>query len=231
MPRTKKASTSRALAPTGQSNHNVVVTLNGDTRTLAADAVYNVPRVHPSVPGPWSGEHEKVAWKDAATGYSCIILRSERDGTLGGYVAVPTGHPLHRWQAAALQGLHIAVHNTVNYASECQNGMPENMSICHIPREVVGDYGGAGRPHDDAWWFGFSCDGPGDVRPGDRRLYAEASLLDGVTERTYRNEAFVREECTRLAAQLAAVAAGLDPIAAVMPRTGDVGHDPRRAGR
>lgn len=67
------------------------------------------------------------------------------------------------------------------------------ISICHIPAP--------GEP-DDVWWFGFDCAHSGDVSPGMSREYRMNIPGD-----TYRNVAYVREECRSLAEQLAKNAA------------------------
>jgi len=238
MPKKKTEAAERALTIIDQPKRDVVVTLNGGREPVPVEATYLVPKVHPSAPGPWSGEHDKVAWRDAATGYPCIIRRSPITGHLGGYVAVPPGHPVHGWPASALIGLHVAVHNSISYAAACERGMPEALSICHVApvvsrpeRQVVHRNAAAEEPHDDAWWFGFECNGPGDVLPDDRMRRADGRPLDGVVERTYRDEAFVHGECTRLAMQFAAIAAGRDPVEA-LPSAGDAtDHRPSRIGR
>ncbi len=234
----KSKSTNRALATIDQPQRDVVITMNGAATPVQVDAAFRVPDVHPAVPGPWSGERDKIAWRDAATGYPCIIRRSPITGHLGGYVAVPPGHPLHGWPTDALIGLHIAVHNSINYAAACEHRMPETTSICHVAptarqaeAQVVHRNEAAARPHDDAWWFGFECNGPGDVLPTDPKQYAEGKLLDGVNERVYRDEAFVHEECTRMAMQFAAIADGRDPIEVMMPHALGGVHDPKKFGR
>jgi hypothetical protein len=44
--------------------------------------------------GPWQSEPDLVEWRDAATGYPCLIVRGSM-GALCGYVGLPPGHPLH----------------------------------------------------------------------------------------------------------------------------------------
>lgn len=234
----KSRSTNHALTIIDQPQRDVVIIMNGTTTPVQVDAAFRVPGVHPSISGPWSGEWDKIAWRDAATGYPCVIRRSPTTGHLSGYVAVPPGHPLHGWPSDALIGLHIAVHNSIEYAAACEHDMSEATSVCHVVEptrsaetQVVHRNAAAVRPHDDAWWFGFECNGPEDVLPTDPKQYAEGKLLDGVTERVYRDEAFVHGECTRLAMQFAAVADGRDPIEVMIPPVLADVHAPRKAGR
>jgi hypothetical protein len=62
-------------------------------------------------------------------------------------------------------------------------------AICHSP--------GLGEP-DDVWWFGFDCAHSGDLVPG-------MPLYTGLAGGVYRDQAYVRGECAKLAAQLAQV--------------------------
>lgn len=51
---------------------------------------------------------------------------------------------------------------------------------------------GPGQEPDGFWWFGFDCAHAGDLAPG------MATILKG----TYRNLAYVQDECAKLAKQL-----------------------------
>lgn len=228
-----------ALAPHREAGSGVVP-IGGDL--VKVDAIYHVPSVHPKAEGPWTAEADKVAWVDGMSGLACIIRRKPGSGVLGGYVAVPPGHPLFGWQPEALLGLGLQVHGgTISYAASCERTAPEEVSICHtvthpVPEQRLfandaalgldpGDHG------DDAWWFGFECDQPYDVRPGVGRDHAAPSALDGVNRREYRDMGYVHRECVRLAAQLGSIGEGRDPAAAIVDAGGAVGYDPRRARR
>lgn len=190
------------------------------------DAVFHVPEIHPTAPGPWSHEADKLAWTDAATGYACIVRRSPRGGRLCGYIAVPPGHPLYGTPVQALVGLHVTVHNGLSYAEECERHDPASLSVCHpgpdrpdeVDGEMVHRVEATGDGHDNLWWFGFECDGAADVTPNVADARAQAELHAGIVERAYRDEAFLLEEVTRLAVQLKAVELGLDPVEVVVPR-------------
>ena len=51
------------------------------------------------------------------------------------------------------------------------------------------------RRDDGVWWMGFDCCHAGDIAPGIAAVVFEGDV--------YRDEAFVRGECRRLAAQIA----------------------------
>ena len=85
---------------------------------VPATEIYFDGEVRPKQAGPWLGEADKVAWRDPATGYQCIILRARPGGFLGGYVGVPSDHPLHEFAADAIPGdLGVEVHGGVTYAA------------------------------------------------------------------------------------------------------------------
>lgn len=160
-------------------------------------------------PGPWDDEPDRVDWIDDATGYPCQVIRHYSMGHLCGYVAVPPGHPLHGVNHEDDQAGNLSAHLGVNYSEPCMeygatetDGRPEELMVCHVPEP--------GEP-DDVWWFGFDCGHAWDIQPGMDARYRE---LVGATEvdhhhllfgdrRQYRPLAYVRNECTDLAAQLA----------------------------
>lgn len=158
--------------------------------------------------GPWKTESTKVAWTDPATGYPCIILR-QRNGELGGYVGVDPDHALAGWSADALPGsINDGLHQPVSYGAACQDAVPERVSICHVPARPTGPsqaqhraktQGGSGQGdgEDLAWWFGMTMDGPQDLIP--RRASSSIKRDRG---QVYRDEAFVCQQVTALAARL-----------------------------
>jgi hypothetical protein len=191
--------------------------MNGGTVPVQVVAVFSVPSVHPRTRGPWTAEADKIAWLDTATGYDCIIRRNPHSGYLCGYVAVERPHPLYGRQADTLVGYGIAAHEGLSYSASCQVDEPEALSICHVSYLGIAESCRTGTVHmergivlhEEAWWFGFSCDGPGDVLPMSIRV-PEPSL-SGCNDASYKNEHFVHQECIRLAAQLKAIAEGRDP--------------------
>lgn len=201
-------------------------------------AVFHVPELSPKRPGPWTGEAEKIAWIDPATGMNCIIRRSAY-GHLCGYVAVEPGHPFYGFGADALpRDPGLEVHGRVAYAQACEHRRPVSTSIWRSPPTPDGP---------SAWWLGFECNHSFDLVPaipraGDFRssgwsngtlsgLHGDPSCFnrgcacpprssarsdgDHATRDpagrlpAYRDEAYVYRECVHLAAQVDAVAKGL----------------------
>lgn len=149
--------------------------------------------------GPWQDEPDKVQWKDEATGLPCLAKRHEFYGNWCGYVGVSEGHP--HFLAEDTCELDLEVHGGITYGATCQEG-PEATSICHVP--------GPGEP-DHVFWLGFDCGHAWDMQPGLIASYGERFARDGnpiwlaVREGVeYRTLEYVRAECARLAAQLAA---------------------------
>lgn len=182
--------------------------------------VYRVPGRHPSGDGPWSAEADKASWIDPETGLPCIMRRG-LDGALCGYVGVGPDHPLSGVGEEALpHDPPIVVHGGIDYSSPCEEREPDEVSVCHVrrPRAVAGRSSPSLQPTfdpstmvalanlpDNIWWFGFSCNQPYDLVPGDSAV-APLGLENG---RIYRDERYVVREVTNLAAQLHAIAEGL----------------------
>lgn len=210
-------------------------------QTIAAAEIYFVVGSKPRETGPWLGEADKVAWRDEATGYECIMLRHRDEAFLSGYVGVPRDHPLWGWEHDAIStDLGIEVHGGLTYSKICEDGpsprrsiVSEARRICHVSITPVRleplDQAGAYRVEDaHAFWFGFDCNHIYDVVPGASRQ--RRSFLAAETAAVYRDDAYVLREVTNLAAQLKAIADGVR----VPPREGPplppVGLDPRRGG-
>jgi hypothetical protein len=149
--------------------------------------------------GPWNDEPDKVHWIDPATDLDCLIVRNPV-GALCGYVGVPPGHP---WHSAHYNDVDVSVHGGLTFADSCDEDAPEGHGICHVPLP--------GRP-EDLWWLGFDCAHGGmDVIPRMLAYEKELNLPSRARYRgpaeTYRDVAYVTEQCERLAAQIAAVTA------------------------
>ncbi len=163
----KKKSPGTALVPVPPVV-NSIRPMAGDL--VRVDAVYKVPAIRPHGDGPWQAEAEKIAWTDPMTGYGCIIRRSPDGGYLCGYVAVPPGHPLYERWHRTLVGWNLRVYNALDYSAHCARNEPESRNICHVvvrldtSRQRI--FENAAAAHDDAWWFGFSCNGESDLVPG-----------------------------------------------------------------
>jgi hypothetical protein len=232
MTKKKQTGAGKALATTGstaiQPARDTMHRMEGGGDLVRVDAVFHVPAVHPSGSGPWKNEADKIAWTDDMSGYGCIIRRSPTKKHLCGYVSVPPGHPLFGRRISTIEDFLIGVHGGLDYAAACQARDPEEKSICHAggPQRIVRIVpdgfqqnvhvnevaaGQIGDRHDDAWWFGFSCDHATDITPTTREESRPNGLLDGVNRPTYKDEAFVYAQCVRLAAQLKAIEEGRDP--------------------
>lgn len=137
--------------------------------------------------GPWDDEPDRIEWIDEATGQPCLMKRNGA-GAWCGYTAVNPGHPLHNVSYMDLwdrDDLTLDVHGGITYTDFCGG------DICHVPQP--------GEP-DDVYWWGFDCAHAGDVCPG-----MVAKGYPGYPGDVYRDAAYVREQVTNLARQLAAV--------------------------
>ncbi len=197
-----------------------VIELTNQMRTFGnelvpVEAVYHVKGLAPRTRGPWNKEAEKIAFRDSATGYSCIIRRSPQTGALEGFVAISPNHPLFNFSNGAVESVGVTAYGGVNYARACEDGAPEWFSVCHVVHHdtstIAGGKSGDSAHPDPLWWIGFSCDQPGDILPNHPGTVAMSSTRDGIDHRVYRDEAFAYHEVTRLAAQLKAVEDGRDP--------------------
>jgi hypothetical protein len=131
--------------------------------------------------GPWDNEPDRKEWRDAVTGYPCLILRNSLGG-LCGYVGVGPGHPLHGVNYD--NALDINVHGGLTYSDKCAG------HICHTPDPVESD---------DVWWFGFDCGHYRDMLPGILAHYRRDAR-----DQTYKDMAYVESEIASLAVQLGA---------------------------
>lgn len=210
---------------------------------IPAAEVYFVDGAKPREDGPWLGEADKVAWRDPATGYECIMLRDRNEAFLSGYVGVPEGHPLWGWENdAVVSDIGIEVHGGLTYSQICEHGPSpqpsldtESRRVCHVPEkprqidEVVhgSQYRVASGEH--VWWFGFDCNHIYDLLPiPDRRPQA---FLAAETAAVYRDDGYVVREITILAAQLRAIADGKPMPAREGPPLPAIGLDPWKGGR
>lgn len=165
--------------------------------------------------GPWQGEPDKAQFTDPATGLPCLAVRHPSSGHWCGYVGVAPGHPLHgvgynicphdppcesSW-CDHTPDTTLEAHGGLTYSAACDEG-DEATSICHIAAP--------GQP-DHVWWFGFDCAHSGDYAPGHAAIlrgYGIGSLREALAlpGEEYRDLAYIRAECARLAAQLARLA-------------------------
>ena len=135
-------------------------------------------------PGPWQDEPDKLQWTDADTGLPCLIVRSSWHGALCGYVGVAEGHPAF---ARDHDEVDVTVHGGLTFSDFCDEG--EEYGICHIP---------APGETERVWWLGFDAGHARDLRPA----WAASGLKVSFVDCTYRDLAYMQEQCAVLAAQL-----------------------------
>ena len=208
---------------------------------IAAGEIYYVEGLKAREQGPWLGEADKVAWRDPATGYECIMLRATYGGYLSGYVGVPRSHPLWGYEHAAVPPeLGIEVHGGLTYGRICEEGPApprrllrrEAQRICHIPYDPA-NYGPILHATDHrvedphAWWFGFDCNHAYDIVPGES---GASGFLKAEIGGEYRDDAYVCNEVLNLAAQLRAIAEGVPMPERRGPPLPPLGLDPRKGG-
>lgn len=159
--------------------------------------------------GPWQEERcDKLQWQDEATRLPCLAVRSQF-GAWCGYVGVAEGHALFDISYSTCpekcgqdycehtSESVLQVHGGITFSRFCQDG-DEAENVCHVP--------GPGEP-DRVFWFGFDCNHAFDYAPGMAVYLREAGVQAGVSPfgDIYRDLEYVKAECARLAAQLAAV--------------------------
>lgn len=225
------------MAKKGTKDRNVVqipAEENYYVGEILADAAFRVGERHPGGDGPWKMEADKIAWTDPATGMDCIIRRAPYGGYLCGYVAVPLGHPLFGFEGEALAALGIRPHGGVDHGAPCEELVPEPYSVCHVSerskarrrKRARAAEAATDRSHDDAWWFGFSCDKPGDLQPTRPDAPASVRASKVGLRSVYRDENYVLAHVVDLAAQLHAIGHGLDLPAPSAPAAPPCGLDP-----
>lgn len=150
--------------------------------------------------GPWTDEPDKAQWVDPETGLDCLIVRN-RMGSLCGYVGVPSDHVAY---GKFYDDVPVQVHGGLTYGDLCQESDEDGPSpgICHVPLP--------GRPHD-VYWLGFDCGHSWDLQPGlidwerERGFDLPKHNWPGCPETKYRDLAYVVDEISSLARQLASV--------------------------
>lgn len=181
-----------------------------ETKTKTADG----PLPYPHKPvnragwshGQWSSEPDVVTWVDEATGMHCAILRMYFNGALNGYVAVPRGSfldgksysekitpPPGFLERPVSVDEDIGVIPMFCAAVDEKDGTwaLELLARCH------GGLTYANRSDDGVWWFGFDTSHAGDRAPYSR--------LEAWRDGVYRNLAYVKAQCAKLAGDLAAI--------------------------
>jgi hypothetical protein len=154
---------------------------------------------------PWENEPDDLEWVDEATGYTCAVIRMTRGGHLNGYVRLPEGHPLHGIEYDAdLPPALKPIGDVEMEAPIGKRGAIDALLIAWRGEMHAGDlfnvhgsvtYSGELRSRE-GFWYGFDCAHAGDLCPIYAQRYSE---LDGGT---YRDLAYVQQECRSLALQL-----------------------------
>ena len=100
----------------------------------------------------------------------------------------------------------IDAHGGLTFSSFCAEDEKEH-AICHLP---------APGEADKVWWFGFDCAHAGDLMPAlDAKLKQTGISLASEAVRqmmrcdTYRNLAYVQNQCAQIAQQLVKVTSGI----------------------
>jgi len=134
--------------------------------------------------GEWDDEPDKIQWQDEETGMPCLIVRGPM-GALCGYVGVSSSNKFFHMNYDDVDG-DIHVHGGLTFSNGCEPDADETKHICHRP---------AAGEEDHVWWFGFDCAHSNDYAPKMRsNHYSWAG--------TYRDIAYVQNECRALASSL-----------------------------
>lgn len=189
----------RALVASGHTNlPNLLDRFAIANTEIRPEQLYVIEDRHPVGPGPWSDEPvDKISWRDAVSDLDCILLR-QPSGVWAGFVGVEPGHPLCGFHADAIPpSAGLSPHGGIDYAQPCAQDEPEPLRVCHVRH--TGDVGPSSNDvaRDDAWWFGFTADKPGDLVPDG----AKPPLAREEGE-TYRDLDYMYRETTKLALQL-----------------------------
>lgn len=137
-------------------------------------------------PGPWSTEPNKIQWVDEKTQLPCLIVRGGV-GALCGYAGV---YPGHLWHGVDYNEVGVGVHGGLTFSDGCGHSEDPAQGVCHIPEPGTSD---------DVWWLGFDCGHFDDLSPSidANRIFSTFGVA-----RVYRDVTYVKDEVTKLAAQL-----------------------------
>ncbi|WP_370190922.1 hypothetical protein [Qipengyuania sp.] len=207
----KKANAGHAIATAKNTNlvelpERIAI---GD-HEVRPEQLYVIKDRRPRGQGPWSDEpFDKIAWRDAATGLDCILLR-QASGVWGGFVAVESGHPLYGYREDAIPaGAGLTPHGGIDYAEICSRYGSEAVRVCHARMggraSMLNTPSAEHQTADDAWWFGFVADKPGDLVPSGSK-----PILAREEGEVYRGIDYMYEETISLARQLRSIEAGRD---------------------
>lgn len=222
----KKTNPGRAIVPaTARTNLPALpATFAVGGTEVRPEQFYRIPERHPDRLGPWSDEIDKLAWRDAASGLDCILLR-QPSGVWAGYVGIDPGHPLYGYRHDAIPAaLRLSPHGGLDYSAPCQQGprRTEATRVCHVSVAA-----GRQTPHsdnldDDKWWLGFECDKPGDLVPVGPKPHR--SREEGEVYRTidfaYRETVALAGDLARIGTQPSALASSPPTASPPSPKLG-----------
>lgn len=151
---------------------------------------------------PWEIENNFAKWL-SPTGLYCAIVRHSHLGHLCGYVRAPYSLTKRLMAYGRAGMIHpFKPHRRIKRYMSDYYGI--SGLECH--GGVTGVFHGL--PHyraSEGVWIGFDCAHAGDLVPGMKETYdrmkALYPILDGDYE-TYKDFAFVRQECEELAKQV-----------------------------
>lgn len=153
--------------------------------------------------GEWDNESDFVQWIDPKTQLLCLMNRNSF-GAWCGYVGIPKGH---RHYNEHYDSVEANCHGGLTYSGERKS--VDNWEDLDITESTIGfsycNYGK--KEYKDLWWVGFDCAHYMDGYPFNpiamyKKLTGGSTLPTSNTGEIYRNEAYVRGECTKLAKQL-----------------------------
>lgn len=154
--------------------------------------------------GPWDNEPDKKQWLDPKTKLPCLIVRNH-SGALCGYVGVSKDHRCFgKHYDEVSDDIDANVHGGLTFSDKCHTG--SEALICHTVEE--GEDG-------NVWWLGFDCAHAFDLMPIQRFLdklvgqskkdyFKELQRDDLFIPDTYKDIAYVTQQCQSLAKQLKA---------------------------
>jgi len=124
--------------------------------------------------GPWMLEPDFLKWE--YKGIACLIMRT-RFGNLCGYAQVPNNHP---WHGKQYMELDVEVHGGLTFSGTREEG-------------AQGDF------------IGFDCANSGDLSPYiHSRNYTKIFSTTFPRDEIYRDFAYTKKECEKLADQILA---------------------------
>lgn len=172
-------------------------------------------------PGPWHDEDD--LYEGVAHGLPWIIKRNERSGYFCGYVGVASDNKLHGKRYGDEVAIDDIPHDwRENVIGDDVGVISTFLAACN-PKKMNGTlrldcalrvHGGITWSEDGdgkylpkgRWWFGFDCARSGDLSPGQDAYMKKVLGMRfsiSIPDTVYRDAAYVRAQCERLAEQLA----------------------------